>query len=446
MKRLSVSQVRAILVGAAVALSPISAQASVTRTPVGSPITETAVEKRLVPIESIEVRGEKTLLTRQPFVEEALLGATSKLITEKEHRTYQIPFMRYAQSREEAREITTSTQRYRVTTSNKVVDQTRTVWMVGGKMSGVNSFTSDLAICWIAPDGDYRNAARLGLRSGRFERDQDRYNRANALAVTIDPYKDGNLISHLYFNKKTLTFMGGAIFCHGNYAKIPWAKIKRYSNYDSIQYQLDCPINNDWWPFDHCATGDHVWELRLDGRILEQKTITTYKTVTTTTHEDKQTTSHGPWTETGTIEQEEKPLSTRYETETETVTLARYTVPNGKHTQKALAPGSADQRRIFSADSSSAQQRASLSGTKVRQKLGANQATPSRAKTPHYSGGVPGSKKPELPGAAAAGGQHAGAGGGSGNGASGNADSWRFPMNPMQSPLRDRFEEYRTNR
>ena len=275
--------------------------------------------------------------------------------------------------------------------------------------------------------------------------------------------------------------------CHGwnkgnpDFAKIPSAQVKRYGDHDSIVYRLNCSNSEDPWPWNNCETDRVTYEVHLDGRLLESQTLHAYKTVTTDEPYSAYSMSYTPWTPTGVTMKGAayRPTSTnrtgfvRSETTLETVLLTQRTAVNGANAAKGLAAAGLDARKVFSADSSSEKGRATLSGTRIRQTLGANRVKASQVAGSSHGSGVPDARG-GLPGLRLG---NNGQGGGSHASSGGQAvaappivptpapviipvsapvtvpapvtspspavpDSWWFPQDPTTPPPRVRYQPY----
>ncbi len=400
-----------LLLTGSLALSATPALAGVELIPRGQTLTGKQTETRVIQtMTSAEYRGAKQLTKTVPYTEERITGPTTKLIKELEDRTYQTPVTRNYVNRQETREASTYRNDYTRRTTSQVLDRSWNIWKVGGYATNGFGFQGDLVNVAIASDGDYRRASRPWMPSGRIERSQEEFNRANVVAVKIDPYGTGFLNAYLVFDKNTLGFLGGAITCHGSdkgnpdFAKIPTAHVRRYADHDSIVYQLNCSNNETWWKL-HCDTDKSTWEVHLDGKLLASQTLHAYRTVTTEEPYSDYTVSYTPWAPTGVTMKGApyRPTSTnrtgfvRHETTIETVLMAQHTAVNGANAAKGIAAAALDARKVFSGDSSSGKGRATLSGTHVRQTLGANRVKASQvagsshgSSVPDARGGVPG--------------------------------------------------------
>jgi hypothetical protein len=478
-----------LLLTGTLALSATPALAGVELIPKGQTLTGKQTETRVVQTSAVaEYRGEKQLTQTVPYTKEQITGPTTKLIKELEDRTYQTPVTRNYVNREETREASTYRNDYIRRTTSQVLDRSWNIWKVGGYTRNGFGFQSDLTKVGLASDGDYRRAPRPWLSTGRVERSQEQFNQANVVAIIITPNASAHLSAYLLFDKNTLGFLGGAMTCHGwnkgnpDFAKIPSAHVSRYADHDAIVYRLNCSNSEDPWPWNNCETDRVTYEVHLDGRLLESQTLHAYRTVTTDEPYSAYSNSYSAWMPTGLTMKGAayRPTSTnrtgflRTETTTETVLLSQRTAVNGANAAKGIATAGLDARKVFSGDSSSEKGRASLSGSRLRQTLGAN-----RVKASQVTGSSHGSSAPESRGGLP------GLGLGNGQGADSRAsfggqapalppivptprpvpvvipvsapvavpapvtspspavpDSWWFPQNPTTPPPRIRYQPY----
>lgn len=407
------------------AVSPAIAQVSysipqVTYIPQGNPIVSKTTETRWVQTsDTVDVPGERQLVSVTPSTEKTVTGPTTRVVKEVETRTYSTPVTAYFVDREEARDVTTTTQNYIRRTSTTVLDKTWNVWMVGGTLARGYPMHAGVISAGMPSTGNFRDASWPYLTGGRYEISQDAYNRGNALAIQIFPHTGDYLTTYLLFDKKTFKFIGGNIVCCAHRrANVNHAVLRRYAGYDEIEYQLNCYKNEDWNPFSFCPTDRTTWVLRVNGPILSQETRYAYRTQTTDSPYSTTSTAYGSWNPTGktrtsSVISARKPGTTY----TETIVISQRTVQNSDNTPRQLAEAGQKQRGAFTSDNSSSTARASITGTQVRQSLKADQAKPSDI-----------SVSPRA--ADAARGQ----------------DTWLFPRYPHAVPARMRFEEYRLKR
>ncbi|MNR89288.1 hypothetical protein D3C72_202530 [compost metagenome] len=372
------------------ALGAVPAQAAVVDIYQGSVSTKRE-EKRLVNTgRTEEVRGAKQLLGTTPHVDEKILGSASKLVTESEIRSYQIPVTTHPVMQEDKREVWTTTTNYIRRTTTEVIDSQWTVWNLGGYLREGYRFGAVLTQKSPMANGDYKSMSRPVANTGPQEYTLERYNWADAISVDISPHGMYEYLdSHLVFYKSNLAFMGGNIKCHDRwYANVKEAKLIRYSDHDAIQYRLNCYLNEDPWPWTWCETDRTVWTVHLDRKLIasEVKKKTHFETKDEP-HSTVSTTT-GSWTDTGRRELGAALTNPalRYESLIEKVMMRQVTAVNDAVAAKALARSGNDVRKTFTADSSSGKSQASLSGSKVRQTLGANRVTPSRVNTSKGNG------------------------------------------------------------
>ena len=340
-------------------------------------------ETRLVTTpQTEEVRGEKQFVGTTPHVEEQVTGPASKLVTESEIRSYQVPVTTHPLRREESREITTTTTNYIRRTSTNVSYQYRDGWNVGGYLRKGFPIGTELLSLTYRSGNDYKDFPTYATNTGMFTKSQSAYDQANSLIVNIYPHgSHGYLDAFMIFRKHDLSFVGGNIICHeSKHANIKEARIIRHADYDEIQYRLNCYLNEDWWPWTSCETDRTVWTLPLDRKILAHRYLSDTRTETWDEPYQTVSDSAGPWTATGRMDR--GPALTnpglRYESLTEKVLLRRYQAVNDAVAPKQLATSGNDVRKTFTADKSSGKDQAVLSGSKLRQGLGANRVAPSR--------------------------------------------------------------------
>lgn len=357
-----------------------------------------STETRMAPSEqTVETRGTKEATGTSRLVEEKVLGAASKLMTESEVRNYQTPVTGYVVNREEKRLVSTITMFYTRTTTTTVVDQKVDKWKLGGYLVKGYGFSTNLQYFPARSDGDYRSASQVLTIEGVQTKTTDDYDSSNVIAVNIVPHNEGGYLhAFMRFYKDSLQFMGGTIICHGSdKANIREAKIIRYADHDAIEYRLDCALNQDFWPNTWCETDRTVWTLHLKGKLIEPVMVGVPRTETSK-EEPYETISHsyGPWEPTGRTERGAA-LPLRYEKSSEKTVLRQWTAVNDRTASKGLAAAGNDIRKTFSADKSAGAPRAALSGNMVRQALGANRVTPSSTGVskgggaPSSSGGLP---------------------------------------------------------
>lgn len=417
-----------ILLAASLAMSTRPVTANPILIPNGQTVTTSTETRRVQTKEKEVVRGDKEITERSPYTQEQIISPTTKLVGDWETESYKVKVTSYSQEREEQREKTTTTNHYIRRTLTQVVDKTWSTWVVGGYLKEGYHFSADLGYM-ILSGVDFRKAAQAMTTEGYKERSDGSYAQSNIVFMNIVPYSDSNhMRAYLVFDK-ALNFQGGFIICHGSgRAKVPSAKIIRYSDHDAIQYQLNCERLEDWNPLTSCGSENQTWTLHLTGRILEYQTRATYKDVHVDEPYDETTYRYGPWVATGTmfrLQSRANPPTVSYETGTENTLISERFVARTENVIMSIGSGDRlDGRRIFKGDAGGAGQSSALSGAQVREQLKAHRATQP----------VPNPKPPSNPGKSNL---------NSSLPTEAAPESWFFPTSDAESQLRLRFESYR---
>ena len=439
MFRTPAKRAMALVVTGAFALGAAPTLASTVNIPQSSSSTKRQETRLVSTPQTEEVRGEKQLVGTTPHVEEQVTGPASKLVTESEIRRYQVPVTTHPLRREESREITTTTTHGIRRTTSSVVMDSWPVWIYyrGHSTNGdsVNSIPRD------HPASDYAKAKYKPsdpvMAPGSFQEftAQQQSNRKAILVQVI--LKDAQHINMRLGFDTNLRFVAGYFEdnpSHGS-SEVKKATVTTHPGYHQIEIEAVCNKHGNW--FVQCGTNIKR-TLRLYDYVV--KTAIREDRQNVTRDEPYQTVSEsaGPWTATGRMDR--GPALTnpglRYEPLIETVLLRRYQAMNDAVAPKQLATSGNDVRKTFSADKSSGKDQAVLSGSKMRQGLGANRVTPSRV-------------APKGAGAADKPGAQQGASGKS-NAAPGHPQptpkpgsiSWWFPRDPQTPPPSVRYASY----
>jgi len=329
-----------------------------------------------------EVRGEKQFVGTTPHVEEQATGPASKLVTESEIRRYQVPVTTHPLSREESREITTTTTNYIRRTTTSVVDSAWPVWVYyrGGAWDGkslINSTPTNFAPSQYADAN--RRPPEPYMAPGQYqEYTAQQQSGRRTIYVEITPEETWMKMRLAY--DTNLNYVAGYFEdnpSHGS-SEVKKATVIRYHDHDAIQVHAVCNRHGQWWRGD-CGT-NYEKTFHLNGFIVKTDTRYTYRDAIRDESYQTVSDSAGPWTPTGRLKRGAALTNPglRYEPLTETVLLRRYQAMNHSVAPKQLATSGNDVRKTFSADKSSGKDQAVLSGSKMRQGLGANRVTPSR--------------------------------------------------------------------
>ena len=396
-----------LVVTGAIALSAGTALASVVDIPQGSSSTKRQETRLVLTTQTEEVQGARQLMTTTPKVEEKALGPASKLVTESEIRSYRVPVTTHPLSREEKREITTTTTNFIRRTTTSVVDQTWPVWVYyrGGAWDGVSRINSTPTQF---DPSQYANEGRRPPEPGMTEGHHQVYTAEaqswrRTVYVEITPQETWMRMRLAY--DPNLKFVAGYFLDnpeHG-YSEVAKATVTRYHDHDAISVQAICNRHGKWW-VGGCGT-NFERTFHLNGFIVKTDTQSSYRDVTREEPYSTVSESPGPWTATGKMVRGAALTNPglRYDPFSETVMIRQFKAMNDALAPKKLASSGTDVRKTFSADSSSGKNQAALSGSKVRQSLGANRVTPSRvaskgAGAPGSSGGLAGLVGNALPG------------------------------------------------
>ena len=457
-------------------LSLAPAHAAVELIPQGTPTTTTSTETRIVATsETAEFPGTKQLISTTPATEETITGPTTKLVKQVENRTYSVPMTTYFLNREESRQVSVTQQNYIRRTTQQVIDTSWKTYIFGGPtFAGVDIRSRPFDVydveeikkdSWIWGKGVY-------MPPGPTEYDANYWNQANCVIVAVSPsgWGSSHLQAWLWFDK-SLQFLGGYFNDGHGATRIRKAWVTQNWDNDFIHYDLDCTLNDDWWRIQPACGTKGRFSYKLKGKLVFEKSHATYRTVTKDEPAVETTTAYGPWTPTGVVTKGFVKMAgwfqpmVRTETTTEKVVLSQRTAVNSTNATKGLATTGQSGRRAFTGDTSSEARSASLSGSKVRQALKANQAKASQVTSQSHGAGAPQppatppAQKPETSGtglgallgagatantAGLSTGTKPDAGTSSATGLS--QDSWWFPKDPQAPPPRLRFEAYRTRR
>ena len=386
-------------------------------------------ETRLVPTSQTEaVTGEKTLVTSEKRSETQISGPTAVLIKDWETRTYQVPVTTYSLQREESRTTTTTTSDFIRRTTQQVPNGNETRYLLGDKSPNIGLqvavMPSPLSAAAQKSHFESMTAHQLSFyqlpafpQSG-IELDQKAWDETGSLLIGFDGFSQGQglglgMIKALFAFDKDLNFLGG--ICRSESmgvqtSKVTNATLRQESHRTEIKFTTSTVSPLFPWEKPQINFSDpyvEVWS-----KLIDTRSIPSFQTVTKDEAYSEISESSSPWAATGKLVRGEGSVSST--TSTERKLVGERLAPNSATSPKKLASSGNDIRRTFSADKSSDKSQAMLSGSKVRQRLGANRVTPSRV-TASKGGGAPNN---------------------------GSSSSWWFPQDPQTPPPLVRFESY----